>query len=72
MLADERRVYLNDLLNVPQPTGLRTLYNAMDNATRDCGKRATIAEFVTRASGRRPRLLAIGTCAGLIRRPSII
>jgi class 3 adenylate cyclase/tetratricopeptide (TPR) repeat protein len=59
MLADERRVYLNDLLNVPQSTALRTLYDAMDNAARDRGKRATVAELVTRASGHRPRLLAI-------------
>ena len=59
MLADERRVYLNDLLNVPQSTELRTLYDAMDNAARNRGKRATVAELVTRASGRRPRLLVI-------------
>ncbi|MEH2501074.1 class 3 adenylate cyclase/tetratricopeptide (TPR) repeat protein [Bradyrhizobium sp. AZCC 1678] len=59
MLSDERRVYLNDLLNLPQSTELRTLYDAMDNAARDRGKRATVAELVTRASGRRPRLLAI-------------
>jgi class 3 adenylate cyclase/tetratricopeptide (TPR) repeat protein len=59
MLADERRVYLNDLLNVPQPTELRTLYDAMDNPARNRGKRATVAELVTRASGRCPRLLAI-------------
>jgi class 3 adenylate cyclase/tetratricopeptide (TPR) repeat protein len=59
MLADERRVYLNDLLNVPQPTELRTLYDAMENAARDRGKQATVAELVTRASERHPRLLAI-------------
>lgn len=59
MLAGERRVYLNDLLNLPQPTELRTLYDAMDNAARHRGKRATVAELVTRASRRRPRLLAI-------------
>ncbi len=59
MLPDEQRVYLNDLLNVPQPTELRTLYDAMDNAARDRGKRATVAELVTQASGRRPRLLAV-------------
>jgi class 3 adenylate cyclase/tetratricopeptide (TPR) repeat protein len=59
MLPDERRVYLNDLLDVPQSTELRTLYDAMDNPARNRGKRATVAELVTRASGRRPRLLAI-------------
>ncbi|XIA65023.1 adenylate/guanylate cyclase domain-containing protein [Bradyrhizobium sp. TZ2] len=59
MLSGERRVYLNDLLDVPQSTELRTLYDAMDNPARNRGKRATVAELVTRASGRRPRLLAI-------------
>jgi class 3 adenylate cyclase/tetratricopeptide (TPR) repeat protein len=59
MLADERRVYLNDLLDVPQSAELRTLYDAMDNPARNRGKRATVAELVTRASSRRPRLLAI-------------
>ena len=59
LLSTERRVYLNDLLDLPQSTELRTLYDAMDNAARNAGKRATVAELVTRASGRRPRLLAI-------------
>jgi class 3 adenylate cyclase/tetratricopeptide (TPR) repeat protein len=59
MLADDRRVYLNDLLNVPQPTKLRTIYDAMENAARDRGKEATVADLVLRASERRPRLLAI-------------
>ena len=59
MLANERRVYLNDLLNVPQSTELRTLYDAMSNAARNRGKRATVTELVVRASGRRPRLLVI-------------
>ncbi|UPJ62888.1 adenylate/guanylate cyclase domain-containing protein [Bradyrhizobium sp. 191] len=59
MLANERRVYLNDLLNLPQPTGLRTLYDAMDNPARNRGKRATVTELVTNASGHRPLLLAI-------------
>ncbi|MDE5454380.1 AAA family ATPase [Bradyrhizobium sp. CSA112] len=59
MLTNERRVYLNDLLDVPQSTELRTLYDAMDNPARNRGKRATVAELVTRASARRPRLLAI-------------
>jgi hypothetical protein len=46
-------------VNVPQSTELRTLYDAMDNAARNCGKRATVAELVIRTSGRRPRLLVI-------------
>jgi class 3 adenylate cyclase len=59
LLSAERQVYLNDLLDLPQPTELRTLYDAMDNAARDRGKQATVAELVTRASGRQPQLLAV-------------
>ena len=59
LTASERRVYLNDLLDLPQPQGLRAVYDAMDNATRNRGKRATVTELVSRASGRTPRLLVV-------------
>ncbi|MGH6914721.1 MAG: AAA family ATPase, partial [Geminicoccales bacterium] len=59
LVASERRIYLNDLLDMPQPVELRALYDAMDNSTRNSGKRATVAELVTRASGRLPLLLVI-------------
>jgi class 3 adenylate cyclase/tetratricopeptide (TPR) repeat protein len=59
MLPDEQRVYLNDLLDLPQATELRTLYDAMDNPARNRGKRATIARLVTQASRDHPRLLAV-------------
>jgi class 3 adenylate cyclase/tetratricopeptide (TPR) repeat protein len=59
LVSAERRVYLNDLLDLPQPIELRTLYGAMDNPARNRGKRATVAELVTRASGRQPRLLTV-------------
>ena len=55
----ERRVYLNDLLDLPQPTELRALYDAMDNATRSRGMRETVAALVRHASTRLPVLLAI-------------
>jgi class 3 adenylate cyclase/tetratricopeptide (TPR) repeat protein len=57
-LAD-RRVYLSDLLDLPQPTELRALYDAMDNATRSRGMRDTVAALVRAASARSPVLLAI-------------
>jgi tetratricopeptide (TPR) repeat protein len=59
LMASARRLYLNDLLDVPQPAELRALYDAMDNSTRNSGKRATVAELVARASGRPPRLLVV-------------
>ncbi len=59
LVSAERRVYLNDLLDLSQPLELRALYDAMDNARRNRGKRETVAELVERASARRPRLLVV-------------
>ena len=59
LVSAERRVYLNDLLDLPQPTELKTLYGAMDNPARNRGKRSTVADLVVKASGRQPRLLMI-------------
>jgi class 3 adenylate cyclase/tetratricopeptide (TPR) repeat protein len=55
----DRRVYLNDLLDLPQSTELRALYDAMDNATRGRGTRETVAALVRHASARSPLLLAV-------------
>ena len=55
----DRRVFLNDLLDLPQPTESRALYDAMDDATRSRGVRETVAALVRRASTRAPLLLAV-------------
>ena len=52
-------VFLNDLLGLPQPRELRALYDAMDNATRNQGKRRTVRLLVERASRAEPRLIVI-------------
>jgi len=59
LLDGERRVFLNDLLDLPQPVDLRAVYDAMDHASRERGRRATLAELVRSASRRRPRLLLV-------------
>ena len=59
MVGSDQRVYLNDLLDLPQPNELRALYDAMDNATRNRGKRATVARLVQALSRRQPLLLAV-------------
>lgn len=59
LVAAEARVFLNDMLDLPQPPALRALYDAMDAAARGRGKRALLAALVERAAGRRPLLLAI-------------
>jgi AAA ATPase domain/Adenylate and Guanylate cyclase catalytic domain len=50
LLAPDRRVHLNDLLDLPQPVELRALYDAMDNAARNRGKQEALAELIVQAS----------------------
>jgi class 3 adenylate cyclase/tetratricopeptide (TPR) repeat protein len=50
LLSLNRKVYLNDLLDLPQPLELNALYDAMDNPTRNRGKQETVAELVSRLS----------------------
>src|SRR5262249_58712639 len=59
LVTAESEVFLNDLLDIPQPTELRALYDAMDQATRDRGKRATVSELVRRSSARQPLMIVI-------------
>ena len=59
LLAEEDAVFLNDLLDLPQPVKLRALYDAMDNAARNQGKRRTVARLAQRASRERPLLLVV-------------
>ncbi|MHA1153130.1 MAG: ATP-binding protein, partial [Alphaproteobacteria bacterium] len=53
------RVFLNDLLDLPQPLELHALYDAMDNATRNGGKRAAVANLVRGASAAQPILVTV-------------
>jgi len=59
LLSPKEAVFLNDLLDLPQPPDLRSLYDAMDNEARNEGRRRTVAELVQRASQVAPRLLVI-------------
>ena len=58
-IGPERQVYLNDLLDLPQPVELHALYHAMDNAARNRGKQDTLAELVVQTSRHEPRLLIV-------------
>lgn len=58
-LEADQRVFLADLLDLPQPTALRAIYDAMDNATRNRGKRRAVADLVRAASARGPVLLIV-------------
>jgi class 3 adenylate cyclase/tetratricopeptide (TPR) repeat protein len=59
LTAADRRVFLNDLLDLPQPTALRALYDAMDDRARRHGRQDTLAELVERAALEAPRLLVV-------------
>jgi class 3 adenylate cyclase/tetratricopeptide (TPR) repeat protein len=59
LVQDDQRIYLNDLLDLPQPPSLRALYDAMDGATRNRGNQATAADLVRAATQRQPLLLVV-------------
>ena len=59
LVITEQQVYLNDLLDLPQPTALRVLYDAMDNATRNRGKREAVGRLVQSLSHKQPLLLVV-------------
>ena len=58
-VAGEDAVFLNDLLNLPQPPELRPIYEAMDTSTRSQGRQRVIACILDRKSRERPRLLIV-------------
>ena len=58
-LVPGQAVFLNDLLNLPQPIEQRALYDAMDNSTRNEGKQAVLSALLTAASNSRPLLVII-------------
>jgi len=55
----DRRVFLNDLLDLPQPTELRALYDAMDDAVRSQGKQALVVDLIRGTSARTPVLVTV-------------
>jgi class 3 adenylate cyclase/tetratricopeptide (TPR) repeat protein len=46
LISTDRIVFLNDLLDLPQPAALRSLYDAMDVATRKQGAGETVTELI--------------------------
>ena len=59
LVSRERLPYLNDLLDLPQPDELRSLFEAVDNETRNRGRQETLAELIASQSARRPLLIRI-------------
>ncbi len=52
-------VFLNDLLDLPQPTELRAVFDAMDASTRNRERQAVVTRIVGTAALRRPLLLVV-------------
>jgi len=59
LMASEDAVFLNDLLNLPQPSELRPIYEAMDTGTRNRGQLDLVARILDRKSRLYPRLLVV-------------
>jgi class 3 adenylate cyclase/tetratricopeptide (TPR) repeat protein len=59
LLEVDQQVFLNDLLDLPQPPALRAFYDAMDNPSRHRGKSKVVAGLVERVARRRPLMLAV-------------
>ncbi len=59
LVPDDDLVFLNDLLDLPQPPALRATYEAMDNARRNQGKRAVMARLVEALCRSQPRLITV-------------
>lgn len=59
LLVEDEIIFLNELLDLPQPPELRVLVNAMDNRTRRAGRLATVTGLVQRTSHDRPILIVV-------------
>ena len=58
-LAPDQAVFLNDLLDLPQPIEQQALYDAMDNTTRNEGKQAVVSALITATSQTQPLLVVV-------------
>jgi len=59
VVTEQQRVFLYDLLDLPQTAERRTLYDAMDNVARNRGRRALAAALAGNAGRSGPALLIV-------------
>jgi class 3 adenylate cyclase/tetratricopeptide (TPR) repeat protein len=59
VVSAEHLVFVRDLLDLPQTGEWRTLYDAMDNAARNRGRRAVTAALAAHACGREPTFVLV-------------
>ncbi len=59
LISGIQSVFLNDLLDLPQTKEMQSIYDAMDNATRNEGKLETFARLVRQICLSRPLVLIV-------------
>jgi class 3 adenylate cyclase/tetratricopeptide (TPR) repeat protein len=59
MVAGDDAVFLNDMLDLPQPPELRPIWEAMDSGARGVGPQRVLAGILHAVSRERPRLLVV-------------
>lgn len=59
VVAEDNALHLRDLLDLPRSAADQVLYDAMNNLTRNAGKRATVSALACRLSRQQPRLIVV-------------
>jgi class 3 adenylate cyclase/tetratricopeptide (TPR) repeat protein len=59
LISEHNHLFLNDLLNLPQPPEIRILFEAMDSETRREGARETVIELIRSVAGQNPVLIVL-------------
>jgi tetratricopeptide (TPR) repeat protein len=59
LVRDDDLIYLNDLLNLPQPLELQSLYDAMEAGARNEGKRRCVASLLVARAKEGPCLAVV-------------
>ncbi len=59
LIDTEQEVFLNDLLNTPQPPALRAIYDAMNYPVRNRGKQLTVASLLKGLAASKPLLVIV-------------
>ena len=59
LIDPDHRIFLHDLLDLPQGSDMRAVYDAMDNDVRNRRKQECLATLVRRLSQRQPQMIAI-------------
>jgi tetratricopeptide (TPR) repeat protein len=59
LVPEDGRMFLNDLLDLPQPEELRRLYQGMDSASRNLGIQRTLCQLIAILARTKPLLILI-------------